>query len=151
MMVYRLVPTKFAKDLTGAGARLFGGRWNHAGLPCLYASESRALALLEYSVNTGADFIPPALSMVTIDTGSVPIEEIPESALPADWKTTPAPSSTKDFGSAILKSLKAAIVKIPSAIISSEHNFLLNPGHPDARKFKILDLTDFHYDLRIKE
>jgi RES domain-containing protein len=151
MMVYRLAPTKFANDLTGAGARLFGGRWNHPGLPCLYASESRALGLLEYSVNTGADFIPPVLSIVTIDTGSVPIEEIPESALPPDWKAIPAPSSTKDFGSAILKSLKAAIIKIPSAIISPEHNFLLNPVHPDARKFKILDLTDFHYDIRIKE
>jgi hypothetical protein len=44
-----------------------------------------------------------------------------------------------------------AIIKIPSAIITSEHNFLLNPAHPDARKFKILELTDFHYNLRIKE
>lgn len=150
-MVYRLAPTKFANDLTGEGARLFGGRWNHQGMPCLYASESRALAVLEYAVNTGTDHIPPALSIITIDTGIASIEEIPESALPADWKAIPAPSSTKNFGTAILKSSKAVIVKIPSAIISSEHNFLLNPAHPDARKFKILKLTDFRYDLRIKE
>jgi RES domain-containing protein len=143
MIVYRLAPTKFANDLTGAGARLFGGRWNHPGIVCLYSSESRALAVLEYSVNTGVNYIPPALSIITIDTSTVPIEEIPESALPRGWKTIPAPSSTKDFGSAILKSLKAAIIKIPSAIITTEHNFLLNPAHPDARKFKILGLTDF--------
>ena len=151
MIVYRLVPTKFANDLTGKGARLFGGRWNHPGITCLYCSGSRALAVLEYSVNTGMDYIPPALSIVTIDTGTVPIEEIPESQLPLDWKLIPAPSSTKDFGSAILNSLKAAIIKIPSVIISSEHNYLLNPAHPNARKFKITDMADFHYDLRIKE
>src|SRR5450432_2160187 len=127
MIVYRLAPTKFANDLTGEGARLFGGRWNHSGITCLYASESRALAVLEYSVNTGVNYIPPALSIITIDTGSIPIEEISESALPPDWKATPAPSSTKNFGSSILKSLKAAVIKIPSAIISSELNYLLNP------------------------
>ena len=151
MMVYRIAPTQFANDLTGEGARLFGGRWNHPGIACLYSSGSRALAVLEYSVNTGAAHIPPVLSIVTIDTGKVPILEIPESALPPDWNATPAPASIKDFGSAIIRSSEKAIIKIPSAIIPGEHNFLLNPAHPDARKFKILELTDFHYDLRIKE
>jgi RES domain-containing protein len=151
MIVYRLASTQYANDLTGEGARLFGGRWNHPGFACLYASDSRALAVLEYSVNTGADHIPSALLIITIDTGTAGIEEIPESVLPADWKEIPAPSSTKDFGSAILRSSKTAVIKIPSAIISSEHNFLLNPAHPDARKFKILALTDFYYDLRIKK
>jgi RES domain-containing protein len=151
MIVYRLAPARFANDLTGEGARLFGGRWNHPGIACLYSSESRALAVLEYSVNTGADHIPPALSIITIDTGTATIEEIPESALPPDWKATPTTSSTKDFGSEILKSSKAAIIKIPSVIITSEHNFLLNPAHSDARKFKIYELTDFNYDLRIKD
>jgi len=151
MIVYRLAPTRFANDLTGEGARLFGGRWNHPGIACLYASESRALAVLEYSVNTGAAHIPPALSIITINTGTASFGEIKESALPPDWNTIPTPSSTKDFGSAILTSSKTAIIRIPSAIITSEYNFLLNPAHRDARKFKILELSDFHYDLRIKE
>ena len=127
MIVYRLAPERFAKDLTGEGARLFGGRWNHPGIACLYCSGSRALAVLEYSVNTGIDYIPPSLRIISIDTGTVSIEEIPESTLPADWKAIPAPASTKDFGSEVLHSLKAAIIKIPSVIISTEYNFLLNP------------------------
>ena len=151
MIVYRLTPTQFAKDLTGEGARLFSGRWNHQGITCLYCSGSRALAILEYSVNTGIEYIPPALTIVTIDTGTLSIEEIPESALPRDWKVIPAPSSTKDFGSAILNSLKAAVIKIPSVIIPTEPNYLLNPAHPNARRFKILELAGFHYDFRIKE
>ncbi len=37
----------------GEGARLFGGRWNSPGVPAVYASESRALALLEVLVGLG--------------------------------------------------------------------------------------------------
>jgi RES domain-containing protein len=151
MIVYRLAPTKFARDMTGEGARLFGGRWNHPGIACLYASASRALAVLEFSVNTGMEDIPVTLRIVTIDTGSATIQEISKSKLPADWKATPAPSSTKDFGSGLIKSAKTAIIQIPSAIIDSEYNFLLNPVHPEAKKFRILHVADFRYDYRIKE
>lgn len=151
MIVYRLAPTRFANDLTGEGARLFGGRWNHPGIACLYCSGSRALAVLEYSVNTGINYIPPSLSIISIDTGTVSIEEIQESVLPADWKVIPAPGSTKDFGSELLNSSKAAIIKIPSVIISSEYNFLLNPSHQGPHKFKIMEMADFQFDFRIKQ
>ncbi|HEY0678682.1 MAG TPA: RES domain-containing protein, partial [Chitinophagaceae bacterium] len=41
MIVYRIGRTKWAKLLDGEGARLYGGRWNHIGVPCVYTSESR--------------------------------------------------------------------------------------------------------------
>ena len=63
MVVYRLGGTKYATDLTGEGARLFGGRWNNEGTPCIYTSQSRALAILEYTVNINIDDIPRALSI----------------------------------------------------------------------------------------
>ena len=62
MKVYRLSKTKFAEDLTGEGARLNGGRWNHILTACLYTAESRALAVLEYTVNVNIDDIPRALA-----------------------------------------------------------------------------------------
>ena len=55
MIVYRLSRTRWADDLTGEGSRLHGGRWNHPGTPCIYTSESRALAILEYTVNVNVD------------------------------------------------------------------------------------------------
>ena len=42
MEVYHLGHTKYANQVTGEGARLNGGRWNHVGVPCIYASETRA-------------------------------------------------------------------------------------------------------------
>ena len=54
MDVYRIGKNKYIKDLSGDGARLYGGRWNYQGYRVLYASESLALAILEYITKTGA-------------------------------------------------------------------------------------------------
>lgn len=150
MFVYRLCKTKFASDLIGEGSRIYGSRWNQKGIACLYTAESRALALLEYSVNVNIHDIPRALSITTIDLGSATIQTLTESELPGDWKTFPAPASTQTFGSARLKSAAAAIIKIPSTIIPHEFNYILNPLHPDHSICRILAIEDFIYDLCIK-
>lgn len=150
MIVYRLSKTKYANDLTGEGARLNGGRWNDKSIPCIYTSESRALALLEYTVNVNIDEISRALSFVTIEIPGKNIFELNEAMLPGNWKHSPAPSSTRQFGAALLNAAKAAVIKIPSVVIPKEFNYILNPKHPDSKNFKISDIEDFVYDVRIK-
>jgi RES domain-containing protein len=150
MRVYRIGKTKHANDLTGEGARLFGGRWNHKLTPCIYTSESRALALLEYTVNINIEDIPRALSITTIEIPTIGIKEIEEGQLPGNWKQVPAPSSTKDLGTHLLKASEKLVLKIPSSVITEEYNYLLNPLHPDSKLFKVVDIRDFVYDVRIK-
>lgn len=151
MKVYRVGRTKYADDLTGEGARLFGGRWNHKSVPCIYTSESRALTLLEYTVNVNIEEIPRALSITTFEIPNSAIKIIPHNKLPGDWKESPAPTSAKDFGTKQLTSLSHSVFKIPSSIITEEYNFLLNPLHPAHKDFKIVDIKDFVYDVRIKK
>ena len=86
MVVYRVGKTKYANDLKGEGARLFGGRWNNKMVGCLYTSESRALAVLEYTVNVNIDDIPRALSITVIGIPDSPIKILSEADLPGDWK-----------------------------------------------------------------
>ena len=150
MRVYRIGRTKFAGDLSGEGAKLFGGRWNHKLIPCIYTSESRALAMLEYTVNISIEEIPRALSITTFEIPSSGIELIMEDKLPGNWRRSPAPSSTKDFGTQLLKNPTNAIFKIPSSVITEEYNYLLNPLHADSKYFKMVEIKDFIYDLRIK-
>ena len=150
MIVYRVGKTKYAGDLTGEGAKLFGGRWNNKMVGCLYTSESRALAVLEFTVNVNIDDIPRALSITVIEIPDETIRILNETDLPGDWKLSPAPSSTKDFGSKLLLAAAEPVIKAPSTIIPAEFNFLLNPLHPDSRKFNIIDIVDFIFDLRIK-
>lgn len=151
MLVYRIGITKFSADITGEGARLNGGRWNHKLTPCIYTSESRSLALLEYTVNVSIDEIPRTLSFTIFEIPDAAIHELKEAELPGNWKHIPAPSSTKDFGTTLLKKAQAPIFKIPSIVISAEFNYILNPLHADSKKIKILDIQDFVFDVRIKK
>ncbi|HVU95271.1 MAG TPA: RES family NAD+ phosphorylase [Puia sp.] len=150
MIVYRIGRTRYANDLTGEGARLFGGRWNHKGVPCLYTSASRALALLEYTVNVNVDDIPRALSFTTLEIPDDSIHEVAVSHLPGDWRAVPSPVSTKAFGTAWLSSQAQGVWRVPSTVIPSEFNYLLNPLHPGISAAKILAVDDFVYDVRIK-
>lgn len=150
MIVYRVGKTKYSKDLSGEGARLNGGRWNHILTPCIYTSESRALAVLEYTVNVNIDDIPRSLSITTIEIPDAGIRELSVAELPGNWIESPAPSSTKDFGTNLLHLAASPILKIPSAVISHEFNFILNPKHVDSKGFNILNVEDFVYDVRIK-
>jgi RES domain-containing protein len=151
MIVYRISKTRYANDLSGEGARLHGGRWNHKGTPCIYTSENRALAVLEYTVNVAIDDIPRALSMVLIEIPDSDIAVFPVNSLPGNWHDTPAPASTKDFGTAILEKQQYPVIKVPSAVIPEEFNYLLNPQHLNSRFFKIVLIKDFVYDIRIKK
>ncbi len=150
MRVYRIGKTKHANDLTGEGSKLFGGRWNHKTIPCIYTSESRALALLEYTVNINIEEIPRALSVITFEIPENNIKIITEEQLPGNWKQFPAPGSTQDLGTKVLQTTSFSIFKIPSSIITDEFNFILNPRHSDSYFFKIVEIKDFVYDVRIK-
>jgi len=150
MNVYRIGKTRYSKDLIGEGARINGGRWNHILTPCIYTSESRALALLEYTVNVNIDNIPGALSITTIAIPDTRIQEFKPADLPGNWTQIPSPASTKDFGTHFLKTAATPVIKIPSSIISKEFNIILNPLHVDSKNFKILSVEDFVYDVRIK-
>ena len=149
MLVFRLARTKWSDDLSGEGARLHGGRWNHTGTPCIYASESRALALLEYTVNVGIDEIPRALSMITLEIPDKKIFVPDISQLPGNWRDSPAPASTRDLGTELLRS--QFIIQLPSAVLPQENNFIINPLHKDIQLVKIISKEDFVYDVRIKK
>jgi len=86
MIVYRVGRTKFSRDLLGEGARLHGGRWNHILTPCIYTSESRALALLEYTVNVNIVDIPRSLSITSFEIPEKGIKDFAISELPKTGK-----------------------------------------------------------------
>jgi RES domain-containing protein len=151
MLVYRVGKTKYAHDLKGEGSRLWGGRWNNKMISCVYTSASRALAVLEYTVNINIDDIARALSIITIEIPDRKITVLNEADLPGNWKNSPAPSSTKDFGSKLLLAAEAPVIQLPSSILPDEYNYLLNPRHHDSEKFKIVNVADFVYDIRIKK
>lgn len=148
MKIYRVSATKYAADITGEGARLYGGRWNNPLTSCIYSSESRALAILEYMVNVNIKEIPRALSIVTFNIADNKVKEILLENVPSNWATMPAPNSTKDMGTALLK--QYPILKLPSVVIGLEYNFVINPFAATAA-LQIVNVQDLVYDVRIKQ
>lgn len=151
MIVYRVCHRNYANDLSGEGARIHGGRWNHKGIPCIYTSGSRALAVLEYSANVNIDFIPRALCIAVVEIPDKHILMPEQRVLPGDWYRLPAPASAKDFGSSLLKKAEHLVLRLPSVVVPEEFNYVVNPLHPEIAAVKCLDVNDLVYDLRIKQ
>lgn len=147
MKVYRISKSEYAEDLSGTGAKLFGGRWNHINIPCIYAAGSAALAVLEYSVNVNVAFVPIDLSLAVFEIEEKYIHKPKQ--LPGDWAAVPAPLSAKDLGSALLSD-KVSVIRVPSVVIPIEYNYLLNPSAA-GKAFHLLEVREFRYDLRIKK
>jgi RES domain-containing protein len=148
MILYRFSHPKFAHDLSGTGARLRGGRWNPAGIAVTYTSERISLALLEVLANTGSLQELQRIQLVEIDipeTGGT--HEIKLSGLKKNWHQDF--DYTQWMGQEILRSGKSLVIRCPSVIVPSEHNFLINPLHPDFKKIKVKTATDFRFDERL--
>lgn len=151
MEVFRISVGEFARDMDGEGARLFGGRWNQKGIPCIYTSENRSLAILEYSVNISLDLIPRSLCIVRFEIPDRNIRKLAVSDLPGNWQNAAVPMSTREFGTAILLDGKTFAFRVPSVIIPDEFNFVINPLQYDPDGLRITDVQDFPYDIRIKK
>lgn len=148
MTVYHLGQTKYAHLLTGEGAKLFGGRWNRVGVPCIYTSENKSLCVLEYAANVTLEELSDNLSFTAYDIPDDCWMNFTAKQLPKDWMETRVPDSSKEWGSKHLQHNLA--LRLPSVIIPSEYNILLNPQHTDFKKVKIKDIERFSFDRRIK-
>jgi RES domain-containing protein len=124
---------------SGEGARIAGGRWNSPGLSLVYASQTLALATLEYLVHASLLLAPPDVWSIWADIpDTLTIETIRISQLPARWRRyDPPPDALRKLGDDWIRRAKTAILQVPSAAVPSENNFLLNPAHRDFARIKI--------------
>lgn len=151
MIVYRVAGKKYALDLSGEGARLFGGRWNHVGTACLYTSESRALALLEYSVNVESGDMPNSLMLLTIEVPDDNVLQLRKDKFPRNWNVIPPGEATRNLGTLILNESDVNVFGVPSCVVPDEWNFLLNPRNMPPGWPKIVETKEIMYDFRIKQ
>ncbi len=152
MRLFRIAPAKYGGDLSGTGARLFGGRWSPKGVPAVYASESPALAALEVLVHQPVDMAPGQLVLIEIDLpDNIKTEVIKLARLDRDWRNYPFPESTVKLGSAWLRKNAAAALKVPSAVMpyGKGWNYILNPMNPEFSRIKIIGQEPFSFVERL--
>jgi RES domain-containing protein len=148
MHVYRITGRKYANDLTGRGAAMFGGRWNKKGSPVLYTGENKEIALLETLVHTPSLLIPE-LDILTLDIPDNSITAIEITDLPKNWAVYPAPVILSEIGESWIIESKTIALKVPSCIIHSSYNYILNCRHPEYSKIRLIDQKKFKFDTRL--
>lgn len=149
MDVYRLTRAKYAKNLSGKGASLFGNRWNNKGVEMIYTSESRALAMAEVLVHLALNQVPKDYKMLCIEVpDAIKVKVITEKELPNSWNKFPHTKQTQSLGNEFILNNKFCILKVPSAIVYGDFNYLINPYHKDFKKVIVKSVSDFPIDQR---
>lgn len=148
--LFRISTSEHINDITGMGARIYGGRWNHTGYPVVYTSGSRSLAALEFLVHVPMALAPENLSIVEINIQeNIEWESINESQLPSNWRDYPAPEQLANIGTNWIKSKSSLLLDIPSAVVEKEVNTLINPLHPDIKFVDLTNIEMFSFDSRL--
>ncbi|HEU4616638.1 MAG TPA: RES family NAD+ phosphorylase [Gammaproteobacteria bacterium] len=143
--VYRLVRAERADDVLSAeGARLYGGRWNPPGTPVVYASESRALAVLETFVHVTleARFMRFLLYTLTLPARVRLTRHDP-------FRVPPLLAESRAVGEAWAAAGRTLALVVPSAIVGSEANFVLNARHERFARIRIGEPEPFSFDERL--
>lgn len=149
LVVWRLLTARFADSaFTGEGARLYGGRWNHKGVPMVYTAGSQSLATLEMLVQD-----EPLRARYVMIPATLPknlkIERITADQLPTDWRDLAAREHTQAIGAEWARCRSSAVLAVPSSVIPAETDYLLNPLHAAFARIEIGEPQDFITDPRL--
>lgn len=150
MRIFRLARKRYPIELSGKGAAMSGNRWNSKGTEVIYCAESRALAMAEVVVHLSLATLPNDFVMLEIDVpAGVSVSEMEKARLPRGWNSFPHLADTQKIGDVFVLEQKSALLKVPSAVVPGDFNFLINPQHPHFSQIRIVDQVDFPFDSRI--
>lgn len=150
LLVWRLCAAKYAPTaFDGEGARLYGGRWSPKGIRVNYTAESRALAVVEVlaQVDERARLVNLRWVLVSAEFPEALVEK--PIRYPADWRQFPRTIVTQAFGESWAEESRSVALRVPSAVVPGEFNYLLNPAHPDFSRVKIAKPEPFAFDPRL--
>lgn len=135
-------------DLSGEGGFRGSARWHNKGRPIIYASEHPAGALSEMLAHIDLDDFPGTFQLITIDIeADVQVITIEPLRLPPGWTTDAG--ATRAIGDNWLAAGASLLLRVPSAIIPDAWNMLVNPGHPDASRMRIVKTEKVPLDRRL--
>jgi RES domain-containing protein len=147
---WRIVKRKFRRvAFTGEGARRYGGRWNSKGVAVVYVAQSQSLAALEMLAHLDSAELLRYYVAISVNFDSRLVLDVDVSSLPKNWKTYPAPMRLRAVGDAWVSSGKSAVLRVPSVLVPSESNFLLNPHHPEYTNLAVGEPLRFSFDPRL--
>lgn len=109
--------------------------------------------MLEVSVHLDlSEDLPTDRYFVEIDIpDNIDRLEIHIADLPENWDARPPILESQFIGDDFVRDNRAAVLKVPSCIIPSEFNYLINPNHPDAKTISVISKAPLSFDQRFKQ
>ncbi len=150
MIVWRLAEARYARDLSGIGSRIAGGRWNEVGSAVLYASEHLALAALETLVHAPGLLQERFLDKVALQLflpDHLNIHKV--NKLPGSMKGQGLLNWCRSLGQSWIREEKTALLRVPSVVVPEEFNLIVNCSHPDMKHLRIKSSRPFEFDKRL--
>lgn len=147
---WRIVKARHAANaFDGEGARVEGGRWNSPGTPVVSTSQSAALAALQMLVHLGRGSILAAYVLIPCTFDDAIVSRLDRKRLPKNWRSYPAPPGLQLIGDEWVRSGTSAVREVPSAVIETDSNYLVNPHHREFQTIRVMDPQPFEFDLRL--
>ncbi len=87
------------------------------------------------------------LASITFDDSLA--ETVDLRQLPKDWRAEPPKQAAKDLGDEWVIQQRSVVLKVPSVIIETEFNYLLNPEHPAIARCLRSKPIPFRFDPRL--
>lgn len=150
LRAWRLTHARHAADaLSGEGARLYGGRWNPPGLRAVYASAHVSLAALELLVRLNRWELLEPYVLMELEFPRSLVRDISLQELPEDWRALPYSPAAQRLGERWLRADRRAVLRVPSAVVDLEYNYVFNVEHADFRKVSASPARSFRFDPRL--
>jgi len=106
--------------------------------------------MLEYFVHVDSSTAPNDLVLAIASVpDNISMHHASEDELPPTWRDSEAPPELAGLGDDFAATAKSCVLIVPSAIVPREHNWLLNPAHPEFRKLSDVQLEPLLYDRRM--
>ena len=115
----------------------------------VYTAESAALATLEMLVHLNSGLLLSSYVLIPCSFPKRLVLRLDRTRLPAQWHAHPAVPPLQLLGDAWLKNGLSEVLEVPSVIIASESNYLLNPVHPDFGSLDVGPAQPFDVDVRL--
>ena len=148
MRLYRLGTGRFPV-WDGTGAARHGGRWNPPDAAVIYAAGSLALAMLERLVQRGSS--GRDLANTVLVEAQAP-DDIAWTDLllapPLGWRALGSPEAVA-AGAAWLREGRTALLRVPSALVPREPNWVVNVSHPDTARVEVAAPEPLEWDPRL--
>jgi RES domain-containing protein len=149
MLIFRIGHKKYAQTLTASGV---AGRWAAAGKKVIYGADSVALAMLESMIRRQGVGFNNDFKIVMIEVpDDIAIKTINIATLKGDWRDFSDYSICQKIGNTWYDDQQQCILKVPSAVITTSFNYVINTLHPDFNRVKIFGITDLVPDKRIED